>query len=400
MILTAADAELERLENAVAAMATNLVELDENPDRKELGTAALTGRTATAWADAEDALASLWQGHRQLGEVIARARALRDRKRLNDGDRAAYAREVLGSSITLSTSTVPLAQRGLLGAGQVSTTCTPGELLAAMEAAFGTAVAVVTRAGERWRRLLPAAADATSALTQARTLARGAEAGSLLAETDRLLDEADRLLDTFAGALATDPLGADETAPARIRALIDRADAERTSVAELRASLEQRLRDARVLTAEIATARRSAEAAREAAAGRFLPHKIVDVRGSDPTADLVAIEALAAAGHWALISPRLARWKRQATERLATLRDAAARNTALLAERNELRGRLDAYRAKALSRGLGEDPVLTPLTVTAHTALHQAPCDLAAARAAVNAFQDALSAVIAAREAR
>ncbi|MEV6300474.1 hypothetical protein AB0M02_13795 [Actinoplanes sp. NPDC051861] len=389
--LASADAELARLESAVAAMATNLVELDENPDRKELGTARLTGRTAAEWTAAEDALSRLWQGHRQLGEVIARARALRDRRRLSDDDRAQFAHQVLGSSITLSTSTVPLAQRGLLGAGQVVTTCSPAQLLAAMESAFATAVDVVTRAGERWRRLLPAAADAVTVLAHARTMTSG---------RDPLLDEADRLLDSFTGTLAGDPLGADESVLARVRALVERADAERTSAAELRASLEQRLRDARTLAAEIATARRAAEAAREAAAGRFHNHKIADVRANDADADLAAIEALAAAGHWSLISPRLSAWKRQSQQTLAALRDAAARNTGMLAERNELRGRLDAYRAKALSRGLGEDPALTPLAAAARAALYEAPCDLAAARSAVNTYQDALSATIAAREAR
>jgi hypothetical protein len=388
--LASADAELARLERAVAAMATNLVELDENPDRKELGTARLTGVTATAWADASDALGRLWQGHRQLTEVIDRARALRDRRRLSDSDRAAYAHEVLGSSITLSTSTVPLAQRGLLGVGQVSTTCSPAELLAAMEAAFATAVHVVTRAGERWRRLLPAAADAAAALAHARNAGASGAA----------LDEADRLLGTFTATMAGDPLGADPAVLDRVRALIDRADAERTSATELRAWIDQRLRDARTLAAQIDTARRAAEAAREAAAGRFPEHRIATVRGADPRADLVAIEALAAAGQWALISPRLAAWNRQARDRLAALRESADRNTGLLAERSELRGRLEAYRAKALRRGLGEDAGLTPLAEAARTALYEAPCDLDTARAAVNAYQDALSATIAAREAR
>ncbi|WP_328476723.1 hypothetical protein OHA21_22645 [Actinoplanes sp. NBC_00393] len=388
--LTSADAELARLEGAVAAMATNLVELDENPDRKELGAAALTGVTATAWANASDALGRLWQGHRQLSEVIAQARALRDRWRLSDNDRAEYAHQVLGSSITLSTSTVPLAQRGLLGAGQVSTTCSPAELLAAMEASFGTAVDVVTRAGDRWRRLLPAAADAAAALAHARRAGAGGP----------LLDEADRLLDGFTGSLSSDPLGADPAVVDRVRALIDRADAERTSATELRAWLEQRLRDARTLTAEIDAARQSAEAAARAAAGRFPEHRIAGVRADDPHTDLTAIEALAAAGQWHLISPRLSVWTRQSRDLLAALRQAAARNSGLLAERNELRGRLDAYRAKALRRGLGEDPGLTPLAETARAALFEAPCDLDRGRAAVNAYQDALSERIAAREAR
>src|ERR1700754_2673576 len=163
-----ADAELLRLETAVTAIATNLVELDDNPARKELDKTRLTGRTAAAWADATDALSELWDGYRMLTDLIARARALRDRRRLSEADRAAFMHEVLGKSITLSTATVPLAQRGLLGAGQVLNTCTPGELLSAMEAAFATAVDVAVKAGQAWERLLPKAAELGASVDNSR----------------------------------------------------------------------------------------------------------------------------------------------------------------------------------------------------------------------------------------
>jgi hypothetical protein len=63
----------------------------------------------------------------------------------------------------------------------------------------------------------------------------------------------------------------------------------------------------------------------------------------------------------------------------------------MLAARNELRGRLDAYKAKALRRGLGENSDLTPLAEAAQTALFTAPCDLDAARRALDTYQDALT---------
>ncbi|GAA1596262.1 hypothetical protein [Actinoplanes couchii] len=393
---TAADTELARLSGAVAAIATNLVELDQNPDRQELGRIPLTGRTATAWADAGTALEGLWQGHRQLTEVIARAETLRGQRRMNDADRAAYQHQVLGASITLSTATVPLAQRGLLGSGQVVSTCTPAELLSAMEASFSTAVAVVTSAGEAWRRGMPAAAEAADAMQRVRDLTRQSGPSG----ADQLLAEADRLLGDITRVLLSDPLGADLTGLARVTALVERADAERTSAAELRASLTQRLRDARALLAELDAAQRAADDARDAAAGRFPDDQIIAVRPIDPRPELAAIDALAAAGQWSLISPRLSAWRRRSADRLTVLRDAAARTGALLTERNELRGRLDAYRAKALSRGLGEDPALGPLAQAARDHLYQAPCDLPAARAAVDAYQDALSATIASRGTR
>ena len=258
-----------------------------------------------------------------------------------------------------------------------------------MEAAFHTAVTVATRAGEVWQRLLPAAADAAASVDHVRTLARTAGVGTAT------IDEADRRLGAFTAALASDPLGVDANDLAAVRDLVARADAERTSAAELRETLARRLAEARTLAARLDEAQRAAEAALETAADRFREQDVIRVRGADLRPDLAAIDALAAAGHWPLISARLADWTRRARERLATLDEAAARNAGLLAARNELRGRLDAYRAKALRRGLGESARLTELADAARTVLYTAPCDLGAARAAVDAYQDALTATIA-----
>lgn len=384
-----ADAELHRLETAMTAIAANLVDLDSNPARQDLDKTRLTGRTAAAWQDATEALSQLWDGYRMLTDLIARARTLRDQRRLSDADRAAFVHEVLGRSVHLSTTTVPLAQRGLLGAGQVHTTCSPAELLSAMEAAFATAVTVATEAGDVWQRLLPPAADATAAVDNVRALTRSAGGST------RTIDEADRLLGVFTATLATDPLGVAEGDLAAVRALVAKADAERTSAAELREALTRRLAEGHALADRIDEARRAEETARVAATGRFRDQDLATVRGADLRADLVAIDALAAAGQWALISPRLADWTRRARDRHAALVEAAASNTGLLSTRNELRGRFDAYRAKAARRGLAESAQLTALADAAHATLYTAPCDLGAAHAAVDAYQDALTATIA-----
>ncbi|MBU2664517.1 hypothetical protein KOI35_13520 [Actinoplanes bogorensis] len=383
-----AAAELLRLETAVTAIAANLVDLDDNPARKELDRSPLTGKTAAAWADATAALTELWDGYRLLTEVIARGQELRDLKRPSDADRARFRHEVLGESITLSTQVVPLAQRGLLGPGQVQTTCSPGRLLSAMEAAFGTAVGVATKAGAAWDRLLPAAAEAASALETVRRLTRAAGGSTAT------IDEADRRLGQFTATLAGDPLGVEERDLAAVRTLIQRADAERTSAGELREALTQRLADAHRLVAELVAATDEAGAAAEKAYDRFPPHEIVPVPPGDLRPDLAAIDALAAAGHWPLISARLSDWTRRARERLRTLREGAAHNAGLLAARNELRGRLDAYQAKALRRGQAENAQLSPLAAAAREALYVAPCDLTVARRAVNAYQDALTATL------
>jgi hypothetical protein len=71
-------------------------------------------------------------------------------------------------------------------------------------------------------------------------------------------------------------------------------------------------------------------------------------------------------------------------------RDAQRRLDALLAERDDQRGLLDAYRVLAACSGLGEDLPLTELFTEAHRRLWKAPCDLPAARAAVTDYLHAL----------
>jgi hypothetical protein len=71
----------------------------------------------------------------------------------------------------------------------------------------------------------------------------------------------------------------------------------------------------------------------------------------------------------------------------------AAAGGASLAERNELRGRLDAYRAKALALGRAEDAELDSLYHQAMDALFTAPCDLRQSEALVLAYQRALTPV-------
>ena len=374
-MITDPRAELARLEAAVARVAENLVELDDSVAKRDLDARALTGRTASAWAQAKESLTRLWDGYKQLTTAITEARALRDQ------GGPAFAHQVLGRSITLSLSVVPLAERGLLGAGQERRACSPGELLATMEDAFRTVADVVTRAGDAWQRLLPASADAAAAVENVRRLI-GRDQQGLAA-----LEEADRRLRYFTQTMGSDPLGVDEAELTAIRALVDRADAERTSAGELKEMLAQRLAEAHKLLAEIDAAERDAAEAAARATDRFGSGFVVAV-GPDLRPDLMAVDALASAGHWALISPRLAEWTRRARARLDEVATTADRAGELLSSRNELRGRFESYQAKAKRRGL--DGSLGPAADRVREALYTAPCDLEAARAAVNAYQDAL----------
>ena len=105
---------------------------------------------------------------------------------------------------------------------------------------------------------------------------------------------------------------------------------------------------------------------------------------------LASLGALAANGQWARLATELDRCEAEltaATAQTAGLRQAAAD---ALGKRDELRGLLRAYKSKAARLGAAEDPDLAARFDRAYGLLWTAPCDLAAAEAAVAAYQRAI----------
>jgi len=74
-------------------------------------------------------------------------------------------------------------------------------------------------------------------------------------------------------------------------------------------------------------------------------------------------------------------------------RDAERQATELMDRRDELRGLLDAYQARAAKLGGAEDSELDKRYDRAHDLLWTAPCDLPAAAAAVTGYQQAVLAL-------
>ena len=82
-------------------------------------------------------------------------------------------------------------------------------------------------------------------------------------------------------------------------------------------------------------------------------------------------------------------------DRLAAAFDEAERRFAQpLDERDELRGLLQGFRAKAAANRIAEDTRIDALYETARQVLWSAPCDLAAARVATTAYVEAINATV------
>jgi hypothetical protein len=101
------------------------------------------------------------------------------------------------------------------------------------------------------------------------------------------------------------------------------------------------------------------------------------------------------AGRWHRLSPLLDGLEQRADDELDRARASLTAVTAPLAVRAELRGRLDAYKAKAARHRVAEDPLLVERYDQARRLLWSAPCDLRAAEHAVLRYQQAVAEVLA-----
>ncbi|MGW2119900.1 hypothetical protein ACWCPH_31875, partial [Streptomyces zhihengii] len=97
---------------------------------------------------------------------------------------------------------------------------------------------------------------------------------------------------------------------------------------------------------------------------------------------------------WHRLSPLLESLERDAEDELHRARESLTAVTAPLAVRAELRGRLDAYKAKVARHGLAEDPLLIERYDAARRMLWSAPCDLRVAEQAVLRYQQAAAEVL------
>ena len=371
MTLDEIDRTLARFHEAAERMTANLVELDSDPNRKLLDKASSTGVTADRWAPAAEALTQLWQWFSQFKDLLARADQLRGNKKLPELS------ELLGGqSIELSRDQVLLAERGLFGPSETSIHCSPDDLLNRMSDAFDKAKAVISATGQVWAALLPRLEQTQSELTRVEQLAAGLGENHL-PELQPVRDGLKRIADT----LASDPLALESRAVDPFDTTLAAIRSELEGIAEIRDRFPARLDEARGLLADLdAAVRESAEAHADAVLKIASPAVPAAAR-LDPSfgRHLDEIARLAARSEWRAVRAELDEWTTRARELLAHAQRSVTENRAAIEARNELRGRLDGYRAKANHLGRLENATLEALYQQAHDMLYTAPTDLTAA---------------------
>jgi hypothetical protein len=379
------ESELAQRSAAEGRIATSLVELERHPGHALLSAGRLTGRTEREWARASADLAGLWQDFDTYRRVLASARDALAR----GADDPELHRLLREPSIEVGRSVV---ERRLTGAVERVDTITLGELADRMEAAFDRVHDLFVTSHDLHETFLAAIGPLAESLRGARRLAADLE--------DTRVGELTTRVEELTARYTTDPLALADAPPdaalADLGARVDTLTADLGRAAAARDAWDDRLARVDVAIVGIETARAAAEQV------RLRAQELVVTAPLDPAPDRTAAlrgvlsalidGRLPSRRTWPARAGALTDLEAEVEAAAAEVRTAHALAEGLLERRTELRGRFEAYRAKAGRLGLSERPDLLALDTDVRRLLWTRPADLAAATRALVSYQQLLAA--------
>ncbi|MER5430547.1 hypothetical protein [Streptomyces sp. NPDC002588] len=412
------DRALARLGAEHEAIETSLLALQDHAGRRLLEGAELTGVTKERWATAEASITLLWAYFDAYTDALRCAREIRSRRRWSSREDLVELTELLrGESVTVAGSTTATANAPtLFGTGRLSQSFSLASLVDRMNELYASSLDMVVTADAVWSAL-PARIDLLAAeLQRTRRLAHsvGVRPGEHPAGDD--LERITHTLTRLREEVVSDPLAywvpaqgssapgggrPDTTVYDREARALEDVRREIDAVLTVRQDAEQRLVKLRDVLSRADRTLAEARTARGEVLAKIAATEVPVVSGP-PT---VLQEQLATAAEyrrhaqWHRLSPLLESLERKAEDELLRARESLTAVTAPLAVRAELRGRLDAYKAKVARHGLAEDPFLIERYDAARRMLWSAPCDLRVAEQAVLRYQRAAAEQLAAPRA-
>jgi hypothetical protein len=380
------DRVLRDLGGAHDRVAASLYAIDTHPTHEFLRTTALSGATKALWTVTRPQVDGAWARFGALHDLLDQARTVRSgRTRPDLLQLTALLRD---PSLALDADGLPVTEAAAVVADRV----TPTALADRLELACHDVLSTLSTVGDAVTRIADGLADLDRKLTGARAeLAALGPVPALPAELARLDT---RLAQLRAAALA-DPMGTG-LEHNQVRALTTAVGAATERLAEL-----SRLRA--TIPGQFAALEHDLDAlaVAEAAIGPLYATATAKIRDPHLPAATPAEPALRRRLDELVERGRDERWPELvtalpalATSVTAALADARACHdfaSGLLARRDELRGRLEAYRVKAARLGRAEDETVSARYRQARGLLWTAPCDLPAATRAVAAYQHLLS---------
>ncbi|MEU9518403.1 hypothetical protein [Streptomyces sp. NPDC048224] len=400
------DRALARLGAEHEAIETSLLALQDHAGRRLLEGAELTGVTAERWAAAEASITLLWSCFDAYAGALRTARETRSRRRWSSREDLVELTELLRGEAVTMPGAAPGAPGPDGGPGRLSERYTLAALVDRMNQLYASSLDLVVAADAVWSAL-PARIDLLAAeLRRTRKLAHsvGVRPGEHPSGDD--LERITRTLTRLREQVVSDPLAfwvpaqgssapgggrPDTTVYDREARALEEVRREIDAVLAVRQDAEQRIVRLRDVLSRADRTLAEARTARGEVLAKIAATE-VPVVGGPP---IVLQEQLAAAAEyrrhaqWHRLSPLLESLEEKAEDELLRARESLTAVTAPLAVRAELRGRLDAYKAKMARLGYAEDPELAEKYERARRMLWSAPCDLRVAEQAVLRYQHA-----------
>ncbi|MCG5220125.1 hypothetical protein [Streptosporangium sp. KLBMP 9127] len=369
----------------------DLLDLEQHAGHQLLKGAELRGETKRRWDQAQADIATMWWLFDAYRRVIDRAENIWARSsKPGMAEQLELTALLTGASVEMKVEDVPVERRSLVRAA--AEWLTLDQVMARMDTAYRDSAQMVAAADAAWSVLAPRVNEAEAALLAALELARAL--GTPDEELDRIGERVVRLRDEA----RTDPLTYANGDPRELVEL-DRVVAELTErrrvldeAVRVKEAYDQRAAQLAGRIAEVSAAEGEVLVARDRVlvkiASPALPRMPDQARNlSDRFAALAGVRGR---GDWAELARLMIDLDRAVDDALAQARDTTATVTGLLDRRDELRGRLDAFKAKAVRLGRAEDAQLGYLYRQAHDLLWTAPCDLRQATVAVAGYQRAI----------
>ncbi|WP_030858029.1 hypothetical protein [Streptomyces sp. NRRL S-37] len=408
------DRALARLGAEHEAIETSLLALQDHAGRRLLEGARLTGITEERWTATEASITLLWTYFDAYTDALRTARTIRSRRRWSSHEDLVELTELLrGDAVTVAGGAAATAGAPTLHAasGKLSERYSLAALVDRMNELYATSLDVVVAADAVWSAL-PARIDLLAAeLQRTARLAHsvGVRPGEHPAGDD--LERITRTLTRLREQVVSDPLAywkraegssapgggrPDTTVYDREARALEDVRREIDAVLTVRQDAEKRIVRLRDVLSRADRTLAEARTARGEVLAKIAATEVPVVSGP-PTAlqeQLSTAAEYRRHAQWHRLSPLLESLEQKAEDELLRARESLTAVTAPLAVRAELRGRLDAYKAKVARHGLAEDPELVERYEKARRMLWSAPCDLRAADRAVLRYQQAAAEVL------
>jgi hypothetical protein len=397
----AIDAEMDRRALQRNGVSEGLLELDDHPGRRLLDGAQLTGVTAGAWAKASEELAALWTVFEAYQRVLDRVGIIRGgpKQRLGDKDLAAMADLLTGRSVALPRQAVPFARRGLLDPASTQDLVTLDQAVAQMSRAYETVKKTAVEAEDAWNRVLDPLDTLATEVRGARAVAD--QVGLANDPIVGRLEQIERETGDLRRQALSDPLGmvagSGAGTPARVARLMQEIGSVRQDLDNAnnaRAEFDTRLQTIRDVIDLVAAAEAEADKVRAVVQEKIAAAQVPPASAAATflRTKVAALQRERTSLSWTLLGRELAKLDRNSRVILENAQKRVAEVRAPLDTRDELRGLLEAYRARASRHGVAESAPLANTFQTARDLLWSAPCDLEASGRAVRTYQAAVNA--------